>query len=470
MKSRTITACIAGLSVLSAGAPLVMAAPAQRASPHSATDTTTVTLSGKQLLKVNCTVANDPNSGHPTSWLPAMSMESILRQLGMDAHFVPGVNQLVLNMPLGYTVPSNLQAPYHAPKPGQFVIFVNSKSIAYPPILDNYSISDVPVYYVIKALRALGVNSRWTGSAWEISNKVGVQPSASMPGNVNQTFSLTLSNEPSGVAAGLPTPPVPPNPAVTIQLPMNALLTQTSQPLSGSSETTPMEDYVQTGRATYTVNKPIAQVEDWFKAAYTAQGFTVSGSGSSGNFKTGAYVESQTFTPTIQQSGQEEQVTMSYEALGANQTKVEYWVDDIVVPERPSSSQIATGATSMDVKMTTPQTQNGNGGGVGTSGTGSPTTATYTVHNVQAINAVIVAINGLTTIDPPGISSGGPMLSNISTAKLSFNYPDGHTVTVTAVKRGFAYTDVIVDGIPLKDSKGTVWSAMQQAIQHASQK
>ncbi|QSO48570.1 hypothetical protein [Alicyclobacillus mengziensis] len=470
MKSRTLAAGIAGLSVFSAGAPFVMAAPVQHASSHLATHTTTVTLSGKQLMKVNCTVANDPNSGRPTSWLPAMSMESILRQLGIDAHFVPGVNQLVLNMPLGYTVPSNLQVPYHAPKSGQFVIFVNSKSIAYPPTLASSSMPDVPVYYVMEALRALGVSSRWTGSTWAFANKVSVQPAASMPGNVNQTFSLTLSNEPSGSAAGLPTPPVPPNPAVTVQLPMNALLTRTSQSLSGASETTPMEDYVQTGRATYTVNKPIAQVEAWFKAAYTAQGFTVSGSGSSGNFKTGAYVESQSFIPTKQQSGQKEQVTMSYETLGANQTKVEYWVYDIVVPERPSSSQMATGATSMDVKITTTQTQNGNGGAVGTSDTGSPTTATYTVNNAQAINAVIAAINGLTTIDPPGVSSGGPMVSNTSTAKLSFNYPDGRTITVTAVKRGLAYGDVIVDGIPLKDSKGTVWSAMQQAIQQSAQK
>jgi hypothetical protein len=508
MKSKTFAAYLAGISMFSACTPLVMAAPVAHsaanlatptaspltshlatptaspltshlatptASPlasHSATPVastsamhttltlathaTTVSIGGKKLMTVNCTVASDPSSGRPTSWISAMNIQSILQQLGIDTHFVPGMNQLSLNMPLGYTLPTNLQVPYHAPKQGQFVIFVNSKSIAYPPTLGTSAIPDLPVYYIMKVLRALGVNSRWTGSAWQIMNKVQVPASGGMSGDVSKTFLLTLSNPGTGPATHLPPLPVPAPPPVTVKLPMNALLTPTSQALAGASESMPAQDYVQTGRATYIVNRPIAQVEDWFKAAYTAQGFSATGSGASGDFKTGAYVESEMFAPTTQQPGQDEQITMSYEALGANQTEVEYWVYDTVIPARPSSSQVATGATSLDVKISSTQSQ----------GSGSaPTTKTYTVSNAQSINAVIAAINGLTTIDPPGITSGGPAYNDTSTATLTFSYPDGQTTTVTATMLGSMYGAVTVDGIPLSDAKGTVWAAVQKAIQ-----
>lgn len=456
MKSRTLAACLAGTSMLAMCTPIAFAATNQPSSKvNAATHTTTVNLSGHKLMTVQYTVATDPNSGHLTSWIPAMSVQSILSQLGMQAHWISGANQLVLNMPLGYTVPTNAQIANHSPKSGHFVMLANSKSIAAPPTLGKATNPSLPVFYVMKALQGLGVDSHWTGSTWNIEGKVHVQPQSSMPGDTSQTFSLTLSNKQTAVStASLPNPPVPADPPVTVELPMNTLLKATNQPLAEADETLPMQGYVQTGRATYTVDQPIAAVESWFKTAYTAQGFSASGSGSSGNLKTGTYVESQTFTPNNQQQGQEEHVAMSYDAISATQTKVEYWVYDTVIPARPSSSQIPSNPTDIKVNIsTTSQSSNSSTG-----------TTVQTITNAQAINQVVAAINALKTIDAPGINPGGPLYRNISKATLTFDFADGHTVSVTATKHDSSYGDVVVGNIPLQDTSGSVWKAIQQAI------
>ncbi|KPV44830.1 hypothetical protein [Alicyclobacillus ferrooxydans] len=477
MKRHTWIASLAGASLLVTSVPLAWAAPNPATTSSANTHSVTVNLAGKKLITTSFTVATDPNSGHPTSWISAMTVEGILRQIGIDAHFVPGVNQLVMNMPLGYIVPKSLQVPYHATTPGHFVMFVNAKSVAYPPMLGTGPNMDLPVWYVMKTLRAIGVSTHWTGSTWNIAGRVQVPQQTEMGGEVSKTFQLTLSNKPAGLGS-VPTPPVPPESPVTVQLPMNSLLKAANKPLSQAAEAMPMNAYVQTGRATYIVDKSISSVENWFDLAYTAQGFPPSGTGWSGNLKTGEYVESQSFAPYKQAPGQDEHITMSYEALGANQTKVEYWVYDTVTPPRPTSSQLAANATSMTV-TTTSGNQSGSAGtsisgasagaatgtttGTGSQSSGAVQTTTTTVTNGIAIQNVIKAINALDTIDPPGVNPGGPMIRTITAATLTFTYPDGHTATVKASKLDAMYGDVIVDNIPLKDPKGTVWAAMEQA-------
>lgn len=341
-------------------------------------------------------------------------------------------------------------------------MIVNSQTVAYPPTLKQGNSTYLPVYYVMQALRKLGVTSQWTGATWDISAKAHAKPTASMSGDVRKTFPLTLTNGAQGgkgATASLAAPPVPAPAPVTVKLPMNPLLQSTKHPINQAGENLPVEDYVQTGRASYVVDKPIAAVEAWFKAAYTAQGFVMNGSGSIGSFQTGQNVQNQTFTPTKQQPRQHEQVEMSYEVTGDNQTSVEYWVTDVVVPARPKSSEIAKQATSMDVKMVT-TTQGSNNA--------SPTVTTYHVSNTQKINAVIDVINGLTSIDPPGVSGGSisaPMYRTTRDVTLVFHFRNGPTVTVNASKHGGRYGDVTVGKIPLTDSSGSVWQAVSQATQ-----
>jgi len=451
MKLRTLAFGVATLSTLGLTTP---AANAGISSIHS--DTATVILAGAKLMTANRIVGMDVNSNHLTSWIPAMDVETTLRDLGMDAHWVGSVHQLVINMPKGYSLPTGMEMPYHVPPKGYFIVIVNAKTVAIPPVLKGGG-AYLPLYYVMGILNALGVTSEWNGQKWVIAGKVSVPSDTNMSGDVSKTFTLQLSNSRlDGLGGNLPAPPVAPAAAVAVTLPWNSSLQPTSQKLVGAYEDTAMEDYVQTGRSNYTVNQPIAAVEYWFKAAYTAQGFSRTGSGSFNDIKTGDYVESTVYSPLqqLRVSGQQETVAMSYQALGPTKTEVEYFVSDIVVPARPASSQIPFNAVSVTVTVNTT-----------TSGqtASQPTTTTMTMTNRTDIAKLTAAVNALTNIAPPSMHSS-PQYAKTQFAKVVFQFPDGHSLTMTASKFDNTFGDVVIGDLPLFDYHGTVWNAITVAI------
>ncbi|EPZ50922.1 MULTISPECIES: hypothetical protein [Alicyclobacillus] len=436
-----------------------------------------ISISGKQVLSIPSIVAPDPVTGKQTSWLPAMDVETIARNLGLDAHWISGANQLQLLLPVGSTAPSEQTLSYHSPKNNQFITLVNFKPVQYAPVLQQKGQSTedyLPVYYVMKTFKSLGISSTWNGSAWTFTNAFQTTDASPVSYPLNTTFSLTLANA-DAQDEGLPTPPVPPASPVTLTLPFISSLKPSTQAFPDANHSIPVEDYVQTGSAEYTIEAPMDSVEAWYKQAFPAQGYHQVGSGQTGNFKTGTYSESLIFAPTSQQSMDPLSVTVSFEPIDNGQTLVDYWVSDVVLPPRPQDTYLPSNVSEVDVTVTGSATASAaNSAASGTSGENSDN-ASMKITDATTIQKLVAAINGLTNVASEGVSSGAtataasnapnqPASILDTMATLTFITTTGQQYQVTAEKQGQTYLPVTVQGIPLEDNAGTVWTTLEQSV------
>lgn len=452
MRLRTsILSALASTCILAVGMLPALADVRKESTDRQVNHTfpTIVMWNGKQILSIPHMVAKDPYANRMTSWLPANDVVSILRAAGIQAYWVDGVMQLVLFAPEGWTVPASLKIPLEQTHAGKFVTIINSTTVAYAPVLRAPgSLTGVylPVAYIMNTLRILGFHSTWTGSKLILSGTAPTNQAAPMSGSVTTlTLPLTYTNSP-----GLPAPTVPPVSPTTVTLPINNSLQPST--LSIGDRSTPMEDYVESGSADYIANASIGSAETWYRQVFSAQGYQLTGTSQGGNFKTGTYSESLMYSPKTQPANQQLSVTISFEGLNNGQTLIEYWVTNVLLPPRPSSTLIENNVTSVRITL--------NSFGPNTS---NPTVQTSTVTNPQSITNLVNAINSLTQIDPPG-STSAPAYSSWQTATMAFTEADGSTITVTAQKLGQSYGDVDIDNVYLTDHQGTVWNAMIAAI------
>ncbi|GEO26560.1 hypothetical protein AAC03nite_23450 [Alicyclobacillus acidoterrestris] len=440
-----------------------------------------ISISGKQVLSIPSIVAPDPVTGKQTSWLPAMDVETIARNLGFDAHWINGVNQLQLLLPVGSTAPSEQTLSYHAPKENQFITLVNFKPVQYAPVLQQKGQSTedyLPVYYVMKTFKSLGISSTWNGSAWTFTNPFQTTNANPVPYPLNTTFSLTLANV-DAQDEGLPTPPVPPASPVTLTLPFISSLQSSTQAFPEANHDVPVEDYVQTGSAEYTIQAPMDSVEAWYKQAFPTQGYHQVGSGQTGNFKTGTYSESLIFAPTSQQSVDPLSVTVSFEPIDNGQTLVDYWVTDVVLPPRPQDTYLPSNISEVDVTVAGSATgsSTANSAASGNSKENS-NHSSIRITDATTIQKLVAAINGLTNVAAEGVEGApsGATTTAVSNAPnqpasildtkatLTFITTTGQQYQVTAEKQGQTVLPVTVQGIPLADNAGTVWTTLEQFV------
>lgn len=470
-----------GLSIGAVASTLLFMASIPAADAATTSQQVNVTLGGKQVLSLHAIVAPDPTSHQLTTWIPAQDVKDVASDVGLSAEWVDGVNQLVLMLPVGneLSIKSNLH--YHAVKQDQFVTLVNSTTMQYGPLLQKNGTGGttyLPLYYVKETFDKLGIKSKWTTGTWALAGKLPNPPATPISGDLNATFSLALANT-DATKLGLPTPPVPPAAPVTVTLPMNPLFQTSSISFTDTNDSLPMEDYIQSGQAEYAVNAHVADVEAWFKKAYQAQGYHQTGSGQAINFKTGDYTESLDFAPTTQPANQQMNVTMSFKAAGSDETLISYWVTDLVLPQRPADTLIPANVTQVDITLA-------NQSGAQNATTSSQSAAGTTdelVTDPTAIKNLVAAVNGLTQIDPPGVSSGGSASSSGATAAnapnqatgttqqqatMVFSTTDGQKFTVVANKRGQSYLDVQIGNVAFTDVAGSVWKAMKAAVNGAS--
>ncbi|GMA63906.1 hypothetical protein NZD89_00985 [Alicyclobacillus fastidiosus] len=466
--SFTPLCALASLSLVVLNAPLVNAS--------STAHRVNVSVGGKRILTANSILAPDPMTGKTTSWLPAQDVETVARALGLSAYWVDGVDELQMMLPVGSTDPIKHTLTYHKPSAGEFVTLVDSKAVQYAPLRQangSAGQSYLPVYYVMRTFQQLDVHSNWNGSSWTLSGHVANPSAPPAPGALNSTFQLTLANaDPENV--GLPAPPVPDAAPVTVTLPFNPSSQPSTLSFPDANQSVPLQDYMQTGKAEYIIQEPVANVESWFEQAYQLDGFHQTGSGQTGNVKTGEYSESLFFAPTDQQPNRSLNVAMSFQSEKTGQTLVEYWVADSVVPPRPADTYIPNGVTEVDVAFAdSPGEATGGADGVNTAqGSASPQSSPEPitkVTNPSAIKQLTDTVNGLTEIDPPGISSGGSALStDWQQATLVFITNTGQKFTVVTAKNGTLYAPVQIDGIPFVNGDGAVWNAIEQATGHTT--
>lgn len=97
------------------------------------------------------------------------------------------------------------------------------------------------------------------------------------------------------------------------------------------------------------------------------------------------------------------------------------------------------------------------------------------ITDATTIQKLVAAINGLTNVASEGVSSGAtataasnapnqPASILDTMATLTFITTTGQQYQVTAEKQGQTYLPVTVQGIPLEDNAGTVWTTLEQSV------
>lgn len=125
-------------------------------------------------------IAPDPWSGHSTSWLPVWYLYHSLQPMGVSAVW-DGTHRI-----LTFQVPSSVKADLSnlpqinwTGKSGEMLIQFNAGGSVYsvmtcpylaaPDPADNIETSYTPEYYVMLALKRLGITSNWNGTDWAMT-------------------------------------------------------------------------------------------------------------------------------------------------------------------------------------------------------------------------------------------------------------------------------------------------------------
>ncbi|GEO26866.1 hypothetical protein AAC03nite_26510 [Alicyclobacillus acidoterrestris] len=171
MKRNRVLSALTGL--LAVGAVLAsLPATANAATKYSPTK---IEINGTDIANPGHLVASDPFAGsnsQPTSYLPIWYVNEALTKLGITPTWNGAEGVLSL------TIPATMQVNYPSPPTPMAIsnstmkIEVNGQVITYAPRLtatdEGTSIETtyVPIYYLEKTLKALGISVGWDGTSW----------------------------------------------------------------------------------------------------------------------------------------------------------------------------------------------------------------------------------------------------------------------------------------------------------------
>ena len=413
----------------------------------------TAMVNGKRIESFRYIIAKNPQSGKTMTWIPAMNVQDILTNAGIVAHWIPGVNQLQLNMPEGWTLPKTFRVQkYNEPLAGQFDVILNATSVAYAPVLTVKNVPGevcVPINELMSVLKRLGISSTWRSGMWTLTGKVAVPQARSIAAGETTFVKLTLKNQinPFGQPAPLAVAPVSP---VSITLPVNPAFQTSNTPFGMDLNSVPGENYLQTGKMEYVTKNSLASAERWMAQAFAKLGYKEVGTSSTGDYKTGYSSEALVFAPKTEPRTTQLEVQVNFRTTKSNETLMEYFVTDVVLPPRPVSSLIHGQVSSVAVTVTK----------------NWKTTTHTTITNTTSIQSIVKAVNALQLISPYGVNPGGPAITELEGATMVFHMADGQRVTVQATMENNdeIFGDVSVGKVPLQDNQGSVWKAMESAL------
>lgn len=453
------TLVVSSLLMLGMGAPAFAATDGNAQQVLSAHEeiATDLLINGKKVSLFPHLIAKDPYTGKMTSWVTVNALQSVLLNMGIRSEWVAG--QLILMMPLGYMSPT-VDVPVHPLHKGQFSMVINAETVEYGPVQVQSQAQEesfqvrIPIYYVMQAFRVLHLQSRWNGRVWRINGKL---PNAAKDiqaiGHFDHSVAIHLQNDTAN-ELGIPVAPIAPAAPVTVVLPLpsHAVATTRRFPMGGGS--IPMEDFVQTGHATYIVNGNLEDIEQGYLSALKHAGFLDSGNGQMDNFKTGLHIDTMSFQPTHAVYNQQLQVNMDFMSLAGGKTLVEYNVTDVVLPARPQSSYLPTDMTQ--VKIT-----------IDHEGPTNDVIWQHLITNQAVIARLVHAVNALQEIVPLGITSGGGlatagvMVTDDQVATMDFYTSHGKKIVVKDTQIMGRSTTVTVGNLPLQDPSSSVWKVIK---------
>jgi len=159
----------------------------------------------------------------------------------------------------------------------------------------------------------------------------------------------------------VPVPRVPGATRVTVPLYPGAVRTGRRFPFSYENPT-PGSPYLRVAGAKFEASASAAAVEAWYRRQMEGFGWSLQGSGSSGNLRTGVSQDMLTFArPHSATTASPESVTTWFYALTPGSTLVGIWATKVVQPPRPLSSYLPAGIRrvtgDLDTFGTTARTQ-----------------------------------------------------------------------------------------------------------------
>lgn len=178
-----------------------------------------------------------------------------------------------------------------------------------------------------------------TGCGVNVANSKSVngQQSPSVTQNKNAkgtsamiTFNLKhVTNKRVGTAKDMP------KGKVVVKLPLYPQASTTNRTTKNLYDSYPATPYLKEAKQKYTLPVSEQTAEQWYNDTLKQKGYKISGSGSSGNIKTGVSSKGITF---VSKKNKNLTVLMSFQSLGTNQTLVQYDVQYIATPAREPGS------------------------------------------------------------------------------------------------------------------------------------
>lgn len=181
-----------------------------------------IDMNGRQVSSPYGTTATDPSSGQQTTYMPIYYVMQALRNaLNIQSNW-DGTNWH-LTLPSSMNPSQSLKSVIPA-KPGYKSIYVNNILVETVPAIaanDPSSGQDttyVPIWYIMKSLGDIGVQSNWNGQTWSMSNTEGSSGSntAIGSGQSNITAIPTIDPFPTNDMVSTISGVAEPNSSVTI--------------------------------------------------------------------------------------------------------------------------------------------------------------------------------------------------------------------------------------------------------------
>ena len=433
----TIGSGIVGLLVALASSPTVSAAT------HSADKYTTTQsrfiINSKTVVRP--IILSGSGLGGLNADVPVGSVIRVLRLMNIRSHW----NGHTWNLSIRPGIQTS-QPTLHIPGSGDVQIQINGQTVANIPHIVYRSDATkpagtyIPIADVLDVTRWLGFQSYWEGHNWIIFYQA---PLPEVTDRVEgKKLTLELKQSPSKMSSSPGGPVVPPVHGTTrISLPLYPSASTTTQKFSLAFAEIPGSWYVRSAKAVYVIPFDVSHAEAWYLMRMGNAGYHQTGSGSTGNFKTGEFVQGYVFQPIHQPNGHQIAVDLSFKTLSSGKTLMEYWATDNVVPPRPTSNFLPIDVKRIAGKMTVYGTK--------------VTQTKVDITNSNRIQTIVKAANSLHNI-VEGINPGGPMIWGI--AQLTFYTAAGKSISV-----GVDTNSVNIAGLGLEDYKGVVWAALEKA-------
>jgi hypothetical protein len=249
---------------------------------------------------------------------------------------------------------------------------------------------------------------------------------------------------PGFTAPFTPAPDIPPG-AIVITVPLYPAAVPTAERESIPTLSYPSTPYLKSDGAAYLLPADPATALAWYRQAFVTGGYSVSGSGESGDTHTGASSLGITFA-SMSMKAVNLTVQLSLEADAQGRTIVYYEAEAITVPARDPRSLLPATVPRIDVTYRLP---------LGT----KPPTLQVTLTHPGDIAALVAAFNALPR---DGRGPHGCLLDQGEGATLAFVKGAGSTLTATIDP---ACSSVTVAGYrPLLDEGGRLWTTIKRIL------